>query len=119
MHLGTLSGADVISAGSMVSWAGLGWEQTAETLDSGLSLALEGLRAVPERPRRGLGEQMGVGVFRGWRNSGIDCGGEQGRDGPDLGSGSMQLPRGACPSAWNMAGGARQNLFPSTFKSSW
>ena len=117
MHLGTLSGADIISAGSMVSWAGLGRGQTAETLDSGLSPALEGLRAVPERPRRGLGEQMGV--FGGWRNSGIHCGGEQGRDGPDPGSGSMQLPRGACPSAWNMAGGARQNLFPSTFKSSW
>ena len=114
--LGTLCGDDV-SAESTVNRVGLGRGWTAEILDSGVSPALEGLRAIPVRPRAGRNRWVWGWIFGGWRNSGIGCWGDQGRDGPDSGSGvRLQLLRGACPGAWNVAGGAGQNLFPLTFK---
>ena len=68
----------------------------------------------------GCGEQMGVGMFGSRKNLGVGCRmGGRGRDGVDPGSGfRLQLSGGAIPGAWNVAGGAGQNQFQLTFKSS-
>lgn len=71
MHWGPWAGMiDVINAASMVSRVGLGRGWTAEILDSGLSPALEGLRAIPVRPRAGgtdgCGDVRGVEELGDW-----------------------------------------------------
>lgn len=75
MHWGPWAGMiDVINAASMVSRVGLGRGWTAEILDSGLSPALEGLRAIPVRPRAG-GDRWVWGCSRGGGTWGLDVGG--------------------------------------------
>ena len=77
--LGTLSGDDV-SAESTVSRVGLGRGWTAEILDSGVSPALEGLRAIPATPRTG-GNRWVWGCSGGGGTRGVDV--EGSREGMD------------------------------------